>query len=85
MKTVTLYSIGHGSRRAEELIALLTSAGVTTLVDVCAQPASARHPQFAMEPLRQALEKRYRLPLGRPALGWLPASPSRTRRTSHSN
>lgn len=57
MKTVTLYSIGHGGRRAEELIALLTSAGVTTLVDVRARPASARHPQFAMEPLRQALEK----------------------------
>jgi len=57
MQTVTLYTVGHSNRSAEELIALLKTAGVTTLVDVRAQPASARHPQFAMEPLRQALER----------------------------
>lgn len=57
MQTVTLYTVGHSNRSAEELIALLKNVGVTTLVDVRAQPASARHPQFAMEALRQALER----------------------------
>ncbi len=57
MKTVTLYSAGHSNRRVEELVALLRAAGVTTLVDVRAQPASARHPQFAMDALRAALER----------------------------
>lgn len=57
MKTVSLYSIGHSNRNADELIALLTSVGVTTLVDVRAHPASARHPQFSIEALRQHLEQ----------------------------
>lgn len=57
MQTVTLYTVGHSNRSAVELIALLKTAGVTTLVDVRAQPASARHPQFAMEALRQVLER----------------------------
>lgn len=57
MKTVTLYSAGHGNRAPAELIGLLRSAGITTLVDVRAQPASARHPQFAMDTLRTALER----------------------------
>lgn len=57
MKTVTLYSIGHSNRTVAELIGLLRSAGIATLVDVRAQPASTRHPQFAMDALRTALEK----------------------------
>jgi uncharacterized protein (DUF488 family) len=57
MKPVTLYSVGHSNRTVAELIALLKSAGVATLVDVRAQPASARHPQFALEALRAALER----------------------------
>lgn len=57
MKTVTLWSVGHSNRTAAELIALLRAAGIATLVDVRAQPASARHPQFAMEALRAALGK----------------------------
>jgi len=57
MKTVHLYSIGHSNRNAGELIALLTSVGVTALVDLRAHPASARHPQFSMEALRQYLER----------------------------
>jgi uncharacterized protein (DUF488 family) len=55
MKTVILYSIGHSNRTAAELIGLLRAAGLATLMDVRAQPASARHPQFAMEALRAAL------------------------------
>jgi len=56
MQTVTLYTVGHSNRSVAELIALLKTVGVTTLVDVRAQPASARYPQFAMEALRAALE-----------------------------
>lgn len=56
MQTVTLYTVGHSNRSAAELIALLKAAGVTTLVDVRAQPASTRHSQFTMEALRQTLE-----------------------------
>jgi len=56
MKTVTLYSVGHSNRPVAELVALLQAAGVTTLVDVRAQPASTRHPQFSMDALRAALE-----------------------------
>lgn len=57
MKTVALYSIGHSNRAITELVGLLRSAGIATLVDVRAQPASTRHPQFAMDALRAALEK----------------------------
>ncbi len=57
MNTVTLYSVGHSNRTIAELIGLLRSAGIATLVDVRAQPASARHPQFAMDALRAALER----------------------------
>lgn len=56
MKTVSLYSVGHSNRSVVELVALLKAVGVTTLVDVRAQPASTRHPQFTMEALRQTLE-----------------------------
>jgi uncharacterized protein (DUF488 family) len=56
MKPVTLYTVGHGNRTADELIALLKAAGITTLVDVRANPASSRHPQFGADALRQALE-----------------------------
>lgn len=57
MRTVTLYTVGHSNRPVAELIALLKAAGVLTLVDVRAQPASARHPQFSMDALRTALEQ----------------------------
>lgn len=55
--TLVLYTVGHGNRRLEELIALLRSAGVTVLVDVRAYPASSRHPHFAGEVLRHSLEE----------------------------
>ncbi|HJW80749.1 MAG TPA: DUF488 domain-containing protein [Acidiferrobacterales bacterium] len=49
---LTLWTIGHGNRPINELIAMLTEAGIATLVDVRAQPHSARHPQFNEESLR---------------------------------
>lgn len=56
MQTVTLYTVGHSNRSVAEFIALIKTAGIATLVDVRAQPASTRHPQFAMEALQTALE-----------------------------
>jgi uncharacterized protein (DUF488 family) len=49
-----LWTIGHGNRSIEELIAMLTEAGIATLVDVRARPHSTRHPQFNEESLREA-------------------------------
>ncbi len=48
---LTLYSIGHSTRTAEELIALLREHGVVRLADVRRFPASRRHPQFNREAL----------------------------------
>ena len=43
---VRVFTIGHGARRSDELLACLTEAGVATLVDVRRFPGSRRHPQF---------------------------------------
>jgi len=43
---VQVFTIGHGARTSEELLACLTDAGVATLVDVRRFPGSRRHPQF---------------------------------------
>ncbi len=52
----TVYTIGHGTRGAAELVLCLQEADVATLVDVRRFPASRRNPQFGSEPLRAALE-----------------------------
>jgi uncharacterized protein (DUF488 family) len=41
-----VYTIGHGTRPAEELVACLEAARVATLVDVRRFPSSRRNPQF---------------------------------------
>jgi len=43
---MTAYMIGHSTRSAEELLALLTDPGVQLVADVRAFPSSRRHPQF---------------------------------------
>jgi len=53
----TLYTVGHGTRQLEELIALFKQAGVITLVDVRAQPRSQHNPQFNDDALRAACER----------------------------
>jgi uncharacterized protein (DUF488 family) len=53
--TPTVYTVGHGTRSIEELVALLHEAGVTHLVDVRRFPGSRRHPQFARKALEDAL------------------------------
>jgi uncharacterized protein (DUF488 family) len=41
-----VWTIGHGRRPIDELLACLGTAGVRTLVDVRRYPASRRNPQF---------------------------------------
>ena len=51
-----VFTIGHGARTAEELVACLAEAGVLTLVDVRRFPGSRRHPQFGRDALAQTVE-----------------------------
>lgn len=50
--STSVFSVGHSTRSADELIGLLREAGVATLADVRRHPGSRRHPQHA----RPALE-----------------------------
>ena len=50
-----VFTIGHGTRAAAELVACLDEAGVRTLVDVRRYPGSRRHPQFGQEALGETL------------------------------
>jgi uncharacterized protein (DUF488 family) len=52
---VIVFTIGHGVRPLDQLTAILTEAGVRTLVDVRRFPGSRRNPQFNQDPLRDAL------------------------------
>ncbi len=50
-----VFTIGHGTRPAEELVASLDEAGVRTLVDVRRFPGSRRNPQFGQSALAETL------------------------------
>ena len=50
-----VFTIGHGTRPAAELVECLRAAGVVTLVDVRRFPGSRRHPQFNHRPLDETL------------------------------
>jgi uncharacterized protein (DUF488 family) len=50
-----LFTIGHSTRSAAELIALLRASGVETLVDVRRYPVSRRYPHFRKDKLAEAL------------------------------
>src|SRR5438034_7941493 len=52
---MVVYTIGHGTRPLDELVAMLAAASVQTLVDVRRFPGSRRNPQFNQAPLRGAL------------------------------
>jgi uncharacterized protein (DUF488 family) len=52
---VTIHTIGHGNRSADEFRGLLQHAGVTRLADVRAHPGSRRHPQFSQAALAHDL------------------------------
>jgi uncharacterized protein (DUF488 family) len=55
--SVTVFTIGHGTRPAAELIATLTEAGVRTVVDVRRFPGSRRNPQFNQPALAASLDE----------------------------
>jgi uncharacterized protein (DUF488 family) len=52
---MTLHTIGHSTRTAEELLELLRRHGIERIVDVRAFPGSRRHPHFGRESLRAFL------------------------------
>jgi uncharacterized protein (DUF488 family) len=56
MRAVQVFTIGHGTRPLEELVSMLVTADVATLVDVRRFPGSRRNPQFNQAPLADALE-----------------------------
>jgi uncharacterized protein (DUF488 family) len=57
MKPAAVFTIGHGTRSADELVACLDEAGVRTLVDVRRFPGSRRHPQFNGTALADTLDR----------------------------
>ena len=56
-KPARVFTIGHGTRAAAELVACLEEAGARTLVDVRRFPASRRHPQFNRAELEETLRQ----------------------------
>ena len=52
---VRIFTIGHGTRAAEELVECLHRAGAETLVDVRRFPGSRRNPQFDQAALAETL------------------------------
>jgi len=54
MQAGTLFTVGHSNRTLNELVAMVTGAGITTLVDVRAEPKSRHNPQFNEDSLRAA-------------------------------
>jgi uncharacterized protein (DUF488 family) len=52
-----VFTIGHGTRDSQELVACLHEAGVRTLVDVRRFPGSRRNPQFGQAALAGTLEE----------------------------
>jgi uncharacterized protein (DUF488 family) len=53
---VQSFTIGHGTRPLDELVATLAEAGVRTLVDVRRYPGSRRNPQFNRGRLADGVE-----------------------------
>ena len=53
--TAAIYTVGHSTRSADELVALLRDAHVEVLVDVRRFPASRRHPQHNRGALERTL------------------------------
>lgn len=56
MSASPIYTIGHGSRKAEVFAGLLQEAGIAYLIDVRSQPYSRHHPQFNRYTLKAFLK-----------------------------
>src|SRR5690349_3157518 len=52
---LTLWTIGHSTRLADEFLGLLTSHGIEALADVRQFPASRKYPHFNQDALRKSL------------------------------
>jgi uncharacterized protein (DUF488 family) len=56
---VQLFTVGHGTRTTDELVAVLRHAGVERLVDVRRFPGSRRNPHLSREALARDLPLAY--------------------------
>lgn len=54
----TLFTIGHSTRKVEELLAAMSRHGIECLADIRSYPNSRHNPQFNQPELRAALESR---------------------------
>lgn len=54
-RDVVLWTVGHSTRSADDLLALLHEHDIALLVDVRRFPGSRRHPQFGAEALAASL------------------------------
>ncbi len=52
---MSIYTVGHSTRSADELIALLRASGLEGVADVRRWPVSARYPHFSRVALEAAL------------------------------
>ena len=53
----TLYTIGHSTRSADELIDILNASAVTRLVDIRSIPRSRTNPQFNLDVLPETIRE----------------------------
>ena len=56
-QSLTIWTIGHGTRTSEEFVQMLQEAGIQCLVDVRSYPGSRRNPQFSREQLAALLSR----------------------------
>lgn len=59
VRIVRLFTVGHGTRTTDELVAVLRDAGVELLVDVRRFPGSRRNPHLSREALARDLPVAY--------------------------
>jgi uncharacterized protein (DUF488 family) len=68
---MTLWTIGHSTKSIDEFLALLTSHGITCLIDVRTVPRSRHNPQFNTNTLAKHLKKSRLAYAHEPRLGGL--------------
>jgi len=54
---VTVWTVGHSTRPADEFAQILVAQGIQTLVDVRSFPGSRRYPQFNRAALAESLQQ----------------------------
>jgi 3-methyladenine DNA glycosylase/8-oxoguanine DNA glycosylase len=70
-KGVQIFTVGHSTRALDELVALLRSFDISTLVDIRTIPRSRHNPQFNGDALRSSLRSRGIAYVHLPRLGGL--------------